>query len=126
MTTAPQTKDPITMSFDSAPVGVLFRWQSNLGGQDVHRKISATHLRNLATGNEYAPTRERNYFGPQDSVIILKQHPRALKSSNEKDSNSIFRALGGEEAEKAIERQQQANRDANDLITKLTAKYGNL
>ena len=58
-----------TTRFSTLGVGACFRWQSNLGGQDLLLKVSATELRNLTTGNRYAPTRDQHYFGPDDYVI---------------------------------------------------------
>lgn len=60
-----------TMPFHRLPIGAIFRWQSNLGGQDRMRKISRTTLRNLATGNEYEPSREKHYFGPDDNCLLM-------------------------------------------------------
>lgn len=61
---------PVVRFADLRP-GSLFRWQSNLGGQDTMRKVGEHDLLNLRTGNQYRVDAVTHYFGKTDRVVVL-------------------------------------------------------
>ena len=64
------TADAVKLTFGSIPVGCLFRWKTNLGGQDIFRKTGTDTLRNVTLKKE-SQSIGTSYFGVNDPVRIV-------------------------------------------------------